>query len=206
MSNLNELFAAVVLYSLFSFLFNLPDYFIGLLTAIVGSQISTILPHNFRTSFLVYIPFIILSFWCLNITVGLMIGYSASIFICLLSKHGCKLFYPIKTTTFIGPHNYLENDTKGDYAATTFLIVMALISIIFSLFGNTIVDTLNETSDPSYYVNKMYENTNNNYSGYDNGFIQYINIDASDDLNRNVTTTKINNTTTTIVSEYSPPV
>lgn len=82
---------------------------------------------------------------------------------------------------------------------------MALVSVIFSLFGNTIVDTLNETSDPSYYVNKMYEDTNNNYSGYDNGFIQYINIDASDDLNRNVTTTRTNNTTTTVVSEYSPP-
>lgn len=205
MSNLNELLAAVVLYSLFSYLLNLPDYFIGILTAVVGSQISTILPHNFKTSFLVYIPLIILSFRCLNITVGLIIGYSASIFICLLSKRGCKLLYPIKSTTFIGPRNYLENDTKGDYAATTFLIVMALVSVIFSLFGNTIVDTLNETSDPSYYVNKMYEGTNNNYSGYDNGFIQYINIDASDDLNRNVTTTRTNNTTTTVVSEYSPP-
>lgn len=171
--------------------------------AILGSQISTLMPKNYKTTMITYIPLILLSYDISSVTIPLMIGYTASILICLLSKKGCKLLYPIRNTTFTGPENYLENDTKGDYAATTFLLVLAIICVSFSLYGSEIVNTLNETSNAEEYLEGLTHSEGNGYS-YTNSYGQHININPSECVNKNITTTHYNNTTTTIITEYTP--
>lgn len=201
MSNINELLASIVLYSLISYLLSIPDYLVGLIFTIMASQISTILPQNYKTSLLVFIPIIIFSIKYPNITVALCVGYFASIIISLLSKNGCKLLYPIRNITFTGPANYIKNDTKGDYAATTFLIVLAITSIIFSMYGMDIIGTLNETNTDNihtYFTNHN-ENTTDNRN-----YVHYVNINPTELVNKNITTIHKDNTTTTIVSEYNP--
>lgn len=204
MSNLNELLASIIIYSLVSYLLNLPSYMVGLLFAVCGSQISTILPGSWRTSFFVCVPMVFLSIWFASIMFPLMIGFLSSILICLLSARGCQLFYPMLSTRFIGPRNYLENDSKGDYAATVLLVVLSVIAIVFSLYGNCIVNILNQTSSPSHYIN--WNNDDGRIDGYSNGFVHYVDINPAESPNTNITTTHTNNTTTTIVCEYSPPV
>ncbi|RAP47650.1 MAG: hypothetical protein BZ136_05995, partial [Methanosphaera sp. rholeuAM74] len=111
----------------------------------------------------------------------------------------CKLLYPIRKTSFTGPKNYLENNTKKDQAATTFLVVLMIITLAFSLYGNEIMGSLDETNDITTYLDGHNQVAYNNRSG---NYVQYINIDPYDAVNRNITTTSYNNTTTTIITEY----
>ena len=201
MSNINELLASVVLYSLISYLLNIPDFLVGLIFATIASQISTILPSNYKTSLLLFIPIIIFSIKYPTIMIALTVGYASSIIISLLSKNGCKLLYPIGNITFTGPANYIQNDTKGDYAATVFLVVLAITSIIFSMYGMDIISTLNETNTDNihtYFTNQEKNTTDNR------NYVHYVNINPTEVVNKNITTIHKDNTTTTIVSEYNP--
>ena len=196
MSNINELLTSIILYCIISYILKLPHFYHGLLFTVIGSQISMILPENYRNSLIIYIPIIAFTIVYPIIMIPLAIGFTSSIFISLLSKKGCKLLYPFTITTFTGPQNYLENDTKGDYAATTFLLVLAIIAVIFSMYGTVILNTINE-NDLSTYLD-VDENTSG--SG---GYVQYININPAECLNKNITTTRTGNTTTTIITEYN---
>ena len=126
-----------------------------------------------------------------------MVGYTATLFISLLSKEGCKLLYPIKTTTFTGPKNYLENNSKKDYAATTFLIVLMVITLVFSTSGLEIIEDINENTDITRYLNHNSTELNKTINNQ-----HYINIDAENCRNMNITTKTENNTTTTIIKDY----
>jgi hypothetical protein len=128
-----------------------------------------------------------------------MVGYTATIFISLLSKNGCKLLYPIKNTTFTGPKNYLENNSKKDYAATTFLLVLMIITLAFSTNGMQIIDNLNENSDLTKYL----AHTDNPNANKTMNHSHYITIDAENCRNMNITTKTENNTTTTIIKDYT---
>lgn len=79
MSNINELLASVVLYSLISYLLNIPDFLVGLIFATIASQISTILPSNYKTSLLVFIPIIIFSIKYPTIMIALTVGNTDNI-------------------------------------------------------------------------------------------------------------------------------
>jgi hypothetical protein len=125
----------------------------------------------------------------------IIVGYTSSIFIQLLSKDGCKLLYPLRETTFTGPKNYIENNTKEDYAATAFLLTLAVITLLLSFNGTQIIDELNQ--DNVDYFNNF---ENEDYSSPD--AIHYININPANSLNRNITTIKTENSTTTLITEY----
>ncbi len=204
MSNLNNILAAIILYSLLSYILKLPQLFTGILFAIIGSQITIITPKKYKNTLLFIIPLSIVAVWYPSLMIPIIIGYLSAILIELLSKNGCRLLYPLSDITFTGPKNYLETGTKGDYAATTFLIVLTVITIILSTNGGEILDSINEypelsgylSGDDSSYSNYLY----NNGSAYK----QIININPAESLNENITTTTVNNTTTTIISEYTP--
>lgn len=199
MTKINEILTSIILYSLISYILQLPYFYYGLLFTIIGTQINLALPKNYKHTILLYIPLLIFTTNYPIITVPLMTGYTSSIFISLLSKNGCKLLYPLKNNTFTGPANYLENDTKKDYAATTFLLVLMIVTVALSTNGCEIIDTISQENDLSNYINSN-NTTDNNHS---TDYIQYINIDAEKCWNMNITTTTNNNTTTTIIKEYN---
>lgn len=215
----NSLLASIVIYSLISYLFSLPGWLTGILFAIIGSQISWILPDDYKSSLLCLLPLVVASYWYPIIFLPVGIGYLASILIALLSKGGCKLLYPLSKTTFTGPANYLEVDSKEDKSATTFLVVLAILAIVFSMFGNEILADINENEGIMEYYTHRSDGTSytssasNGYGGNarygenNSGYIHYVYIDTSKHaVNRNITTYNIdNNTTTTIISEYKPP-
>lgn len=215
----NSLLASIVIYSLISYLFSLPGWLTGIIFAIIGSQISWILPDDYKSSLLCLLPLVVASYWYPIIFLPVGIGYLASILIALLSKGGCKLLYPLSKTTFTGPANYLEVDSKEDKSATTFLVVLAILAIVFSMFGNEILADINENEDIMEYYTHRSDGTSytssasNGYGGNarygenNSGYIHYVYIDTSKHaVNRNITTYNIdNNTTTTIISEYKPP-
>jgi len=139
----------------------------------------------------------------------------------LLSKGGCRLLYPLSKTTFTGPANYLEVGSKEDKSATTFLVVLAVLAIVFSMFGNEILADINENegildyythrSDGTSYASSSGGNGyggNARYGENNSGYIHYVYIDTSKHaVNRNITTYNFdNNTTTTIISEYKPSI
>lgn len=214
----NSLLASIVIYSLISYLFSLPGWLTGIF-AIIGSQISWILPDDYKSSLLCLLPLVVASYWYPIIFLPVGIGYLASILIALLSKGGCKLLYPLSKTTFTGPANYLEVDSKEDKSATTFLVVLAILAIVFSMFGNEILADINENEGIMEYYTHRSDGTSytssasNGYGGNarygenNSGYIHYVYIDTSKHaVNRNITTYNIdNNTTTTIISEYKPP-
>jgi len=199
MTKVNEVLTAVILYAMASYILSLPNFTTGLLFAVLATQINLALPENYKHTLLSYLPLMVFSYTYAAITVPMMIGYTATIFINLLSKNGCKLLYPIRKTSFTGPKNYLENNTKKDQAATTFLAVLMIITLAFSLYGNEIMGSLDETNDITTYLDGHNQVAYNNRSS---NYVQYINIDPSDAVNRNITTTSYNNTTTTIITEY----
>lgn len=215
----NSLLASIVIYSLISYLFSLPGWLTGIIFAIIGSQISWILPDDYKSSLLCLLPLVVASYWYTIIFLPVGIGYLASILIALLSKGGCKLLYPLSKTTFTGPANYLEVDSKEDKSATTFLVVLAILAIVFSMFGNEILADINENEGIMEYYTHRSDGTSytssasNGYGGNarygenNSGYIHYVYIDTSKHaVNRNITTYNIdNNTTTTIISEYKPP-
>ncbi len=215
----NSLLASIVIYSLISYLFSLPGWLTGIIFAIIGSQISWILPDDYKSSLLCLLPLVVASYWYPIIFLPVGIGYLASILIALLSKGGCKLLYPLSKTTFTGPANYLEVDSKEDKSATTFLVVLAILAIVFSMFGNEILADINENEGIMEYYTHRSDGTSytssasNGYGGNarygenNSGYIHYVYIDTSKHaVNRNITTYNIdNNTTTTIISEYKPP-
>lgn len=215
----NSLLASIVIYSLISYLFSLPGWLTGIIFAIIGSQISWILPDDYKSSLLCLLPLVVASYWYPIIFLPVGIGYLASILIALLSKGGCKLLYPLSNTTFTGPANYLEVDSKEDKSATTFLVVLAILAIVFSMFGNEILADINENEGIMEYYTHRSDGTSytssasNGYGGNarygenNSGYIHYVYIDTSKHaVNRNITTYNIdNNTTTTIISEYKPP-
>ena len=212
----NSLLASIVIYSLISYLFSLPGWLTGIIFAIIGSQI---LPDDYKSSLLCLLPLVVASYWYPIIFLPVGIGYLASILIALLSKGGCKLLYPLSKTTFTGPANYLEVDSKEDKSATTFLVVLAILAIVFSMFGNEILADINENEGIMEYYTHRSDGTSytssasNGYGGNarygenNSGYIHYVYIDTSKHaVNRNITTYNIdNNTTTTIISEYKPP-
>ena len=215
----NSLLASIVIYSLISYLFSLPGWLTGIIFAIIGSQISWILPDDYKSSLLCLLPLVVASYWYPIIFLPVGIGYLASILIALLSKGGCKLLYPLSKTTFTGPANYLEVDSKEDKSATTFLVVLAILAIVFSMFGNEILADINENEGIMEYYTHRSDGTSytssasNGYGGNarygenNSGYIHYVYIDTSKHaVNRNISTYNIdNNTTTTIISEYKPP-
>ncbi len=197
MSKINEILTAIILYSIISYILLLPNIEYGLLLAVLGSQINILLPKNYKHTLILYIPMIILVIAYPSVTMPIMIGYTSSIFISLLSKNGCKLLYPIRETTFTGPKNYLENDTKKDYAATTFLITLTVITLLLSFNGTEILEDISETNNMDTYFN--------NHEAYYNSTpeaIQYININPAYSVNKNITTIKTENMTTTLITEY----
>lgn len=217
----NSLLASIVIYSLVSYLFSLPDWLTGMVFAIMGSQISWILPSDYKSSLLCLLPLMVAAYWYPIIFLPVGIGYLASILIALLSKGGCKLLYPLSKTTFTGPANYLEVGSKEDKSATTFLVVLAVLAIVFSMFGNEILADINENegildyythrSDGTSYASSSGGNGyggNARYGENNSGYIHYVYIDTSKHaVNRNITTYNFdNNTTTTIISEYKPSI
>lgn len=216
----NSLLASIVIYSLVSYLFSLPGWLTGILFSIIGSQISWILPDDYKSSLLCLLPLVVAAYWYPIIFLPVGIGFLASILIALLSKGGCKLLYPLSKTTFTGPANYLEVGSKEDKSATTFLVVLAILAIVFSMFGNEILADINENegimdyythrSDGTSYASSSAGNGyggNARYGENNSGYIHYVYIDTSKHaVNRNITTYNYdNNTTTTIISEYKPP-
>lgn len=215
-NNTNSLLIAVVIYSLFSYLLCLPGWLTGVVFAVIGSQINIVLPGNYRSSLMVLLPLLVGAYWYPIIFLPVCIGFIGSILIGLLSKGGCKLLYPITSTNFTGPANYLEHGSKEDKSATTFLIVLAVLAVVFSMFGNEILADINENEGIlNYYTHRSdgtsYSSSSNGgnarYGENNSGYIHYVYIDTSKHaVNRNITTYNIdNNTTTTIISEYTPP-
>ncbi len=198
MSKINESLTAIILYLLISYILGLPNMEYGILIAVLGSQINIILPKNYKHTLILYIPMSILTITYPAVMVPTMIGYASSIFISLLSKNGCKLLYPIRETAFTGPKNYLENDSRGDYAATTFLVTLTVITLLLSFNGTQIIDELSQTNDISTYFD-------NHQTGYNNSpeAVQYININPAYSVNKNITTIQTENTTTTLITEYT---
>ncbi len=200
MHNINKVLSSVILYSILSYIFTLPSFATGVLFTIIGTQISMVLPKNYKYSLVVFVPLIAFSLEYPAVTVPLMIGFASSIFIRLLSKEGCKLLYPYKKTVFIGPSNYIDMDEKTEQATTVFLVVLLIISLAFTFYGTTIIDTVNQEHSFSSYIGSHGES----YGNEDDGYIQYINIDPAECVNKNITTIKDENTTTTLISEYDP--
>lgn len=197
MSKLNEILTSVVLYSIISYLLNLPNFEWGLLLAILGSQINILMPRNYKHSLIVFIPMCVLAFLYPTILIPIMIGYSSSILMGLLSKNSCKLLYPVWETTFTGPKNYLENDTKSDYAATAFLVTLVVISLLLSFNGMEILDDLHEENNLNDYFNNHEIQYNDTPEA-----VQYVNINPAYCVNKNITTIKSENTTTTLITNY----
>ena len=197
MSKINESLTAIILYLLISYILRLPNMEYGILLAVLGSQINILLPENYKHTLVHYIPLSIISITYPALTIPIMIGYASSIFISLLSKNGCKLLYPIKETTFTGPKNYLENDTKEDYAATTFLVTLTIITLLLSFNGTEIIGELSETND----INNYFNNPSIRYNDSPEA-VQYININPAYSVNKNITTIETENTTTTLITEY----
>lgn len=208
-NNINCLLASIVIYSLISYLFSLPGWLTGIVFAIIGSQISIILPGEYKSSLVFTIPLIIAAYWYPIIFLPVCIGFVSSLLIALLSKGGCKLLYPFSKTTFTGPANYLEVGSKEDKSATTFLVVLAILAVIFSMFGNEILSDINENERiMEYYTHRSdgtsYGSSGNSYGGNarygenNSGYIHYVYIDTSKHaVNRNITTYNYENNTTT---------
>ena len=196
MSKINEILTAIILYSVISYIMTLPNLEYSLILAILGSQINILLPKNYKHTLIHYIPLSMLLIIYPQIILPITIGYTSSIFISLLSKDGCKLLYPIKQTTFTGPKNYLENDTKQDYAATTFLITLVVITLLLSFNGTEIINKISE--DNNFQVitqdNNSYNNTHD--------MVHYVNVNPAYCNNKNITTTKTENQITTIITDY----
>lgn len=196
MSKINEILTAIILYSVISYIMTLPNLEYSLILAILGSQINILLPKNYKHTLIHYIPLSILLIIYPQIMLPIIIGYTSSIFISLLSKDGCKLLYPLKQTTFTGPKNYLENDTKQDYAATTFLITLVVITLLLSFNGTEIINKISE--DNNFQVitqdNNSYNNTHD--------MVHYVNVNPAYCNNKNITTTKTENQITTIITDY----
>jgi hypothetical protein len=199
MTKINEVLTAVILYSIISYMLQLPHLYTGILIAVIATQINLMLPSDYKHTLLLYVPLMAFTLEYPSITIPLMVGYTATIFISLLSKNGCKLLYPIKNTTFTGPKNYLENNSKKDYAATTFLLVLMIITLAFSTNGMQIIDNLNENSDLTKYL----AHTDNPNANKTMNHSHYITIDAENCRNMNITTKTENNTTTTIIKDYT---
>ena len=197
MSKINEILTSVVLYSIISYILNLPNLGYALLLAILGSQINLLLPRNYKHSLMFFIPMYVLSLAYPAIIIPVMIGYMSSILIGLMSKNGCKLLYPIRETTFTGPKNYLENDTKTDYAATVFLLTLAVISLLLSFNGMEILEDLHEENNLNDYFNGHEVHYNDTPEA-----VQYVNINPAYCVNKNITTIRSGNTTTTLITEY----
>ena len=196
MSKINEILTAIILYSVISYIMTLPNLEYSLILAILGSQINILLPKNYKHTLIHYIPLSILLIIYPQIILPITIGYTSSIFISLLSKDGCKLLYPLKQTTFTGPKNYLENDTKQDYAATTFLITLVVITLLLSFNGTEIINKISE--DNNFQVitqdNNSYNNTHD--------MVHYVNVNPAYCNNKNITTKKTKNQITTIITDY----
>lgn len=208
MTNINNILAAIVIYSLMSYILRMPDFWIGMMYALLGSQITFITPRKYKNNLLFFIPLLIASYYYPSIAIPAMIGYASTIFVELLSEKGCRLLYPISDITFVGPKNYLETGKKGDYAATTFLIVLAITAIVLSTNGASLVTNVNENP----YLSTFFGNGNSqsqsgvSYANDSGGSRQYVSINPAECLNENITTTTTNNSTTTIISQYTPPV
>lgn len=198
MSKINEILTSIILYCIISYILSLPNIEYSLLLAILGSQINILLPDNYKQTILLYIPLYILSLVYPLIAIPLMTGYTSTIFISLLSKNGIKLLYPIRETTFTGPKNYLENNTRGDYAATIFLVTLVILTLLLSFNGTEILNDFSQTSNVETYFNNSQETRYNNSPEA----LQYININPAYSVNKNITTTKTENSTTTIITEY----
>lgn len=196
MTKINEILTSIILYSIISYILTLPNLEYGLIITVLASQLNILLPKNYKHTLIHYIPLSIILILYPQIIIPTIIGYTSSIFIALLSKNGCKLLYPIKQTTFTGPKNYLENETKKDYAATMFLITLVTITLLLSFNGTEIIETLDENNNLGEYI------TNNNNYNNTHETVHYVNINPAYCNEKNITTTKTENTTTTIITSY----
>ena len=217
-NNINSFLASIVIYCLVSYLCSLPGWITGVVFAVVGSQINLVLPDDYKSSLVCLVPLVVAGIWYPIIFLPLGIGFASSILVGLLGKGGCKLLYPVLKTTFTGPSNYLEVGSRQDKSATTFLVVLAVLAVVFSCFGTQILSDISENEGLLDYYTQRSEGItissgNNGYGGSarygenNSGYIHYVYIDTSKHaVNRNITTYNYdNNTTTTIISEYTPP-
>ncbi|MCD7781893.1 MAG: hypothetical protein LUG89_04290 [Methanosphaera sp.] len=161
MNNLNKVLSAVILYCIISYTFKLPNLELGLLFSILSSQISMILPGNYKTSLIVYLPLIAFIPVYPTVMVASIVGYTASLLIDILSKKGCKLLYPYSSMVFTGPDNYIDNDTRSESSTTVFLVILSIIALIFSFYGTEIMDNLSQ-EDLSTYLDGDDYNTGSN--------------------------------------------
>lgn len=214
MRYINSFLSSIVVYCLISYLLRLPDLLLSLVFTVVGSQISSILPRNYKNSLFIFVPIFVLILIYPLVFIPFAIGYGSCIFINLLSKNGCKLLYPLRSTTFTGPSNYLESNGRDEKAATTFLFVLAVLAVLFSLCGMQVISDVQDEGNIVKYYNSRPNgteqssySTNSRYGENNSGYLQYVYIDPSKTgFNYNITTQNYNNTTTTIISEYIPPV
>ena len=91
----------------------------------------------------------------------------------------------------------MENDTKTDYAATAFLITLVVISLLLSFNGMEILEDLHEENNFNDYFNNHEIQYNDTPEA-----VQYVNINPAYCVNKNITTIKYGNTTTTLITEY----
>lgn len=200
MKKLNEILIAIIFYVIISYVLKMPNFYYNLIITLISTQIKTILPENYKNTLLLYtIVFPIICFYP-QIALDIIIAITATIFTSLLYKKGCKLLYPIKNTTFTGFKKYIEKNTKKEYMITTFLLVLTVLTLILANNGEQIINTLNENEKITNYLHN--DNTTTNHV-YDNNYVQYVNIDTKNCKDLNITTTQENNTTTTIIRNYT---
>lgn len=213
MRYVNSFLSTITVYCLISYLLRLPDLLLSLVFAVVGSQISGILPENYKNSIFIFVPVFILILIYPLVFIPFAVGYACCIFINLLGKNACKLLYPLRNTTFTGPNNYLESGSRDEKAATAFLFVLAILAVLFSLCGMQVISDVQDEGNIVKYYNgrpngteQSSYSTNSRYGENNSGYLQYVYIDPSKTgFNYNITTQNYNNTTTTVISEYITP-
>ena len=217
----NALLCSVTFYCLFSFLLGLPDLLLGLIFALLGSQVPALVPFKVKYSLFWYGVFFVGLLVYPLIFVPVAIGFTASLFIALLSKRGCMLLYPVRSTTFTGPANYLESGGKDEKAATAFLLVFAILAVAFSLCGSVIISEINDNQGLTNYVSNRVDSGSwygssgssggsARYGENNSGYVHYVYIDPGTVGDKNITSSNYfsdgENRTTTIITEYTPPV
>ncbi|MDO5851666.1 MAG: hypothetical protein Q4Q23_04185 [Methanobacteriaceae archaeon] len=201
-NKINNLLLAIFLYTLISYILQLPQLSLSILYASIGSQIIILIPEKYKNTLLIIVPMILLIDLYPMIIVPLIIGYLSTILMNLLGGEKCALFAPIRNTKFSGPRNYIETNTSKDYSTTIFLVVITITALIISTNSIVILENIHEDNNLGEYLtqdNNYYNNENQNTT-----IKHIVNINPSETHNKNITSTQINNTTTTIITDYVP--
>ena len=95
MSKINEVLTATILYSIISYILQLPKLYVGILIAIATTQINRVLPQNYKHTLVLYIPLVAFTIEYPSITVPLMIGYTSDIHVSIV-KEGMQTLISIQ--------------------------------------------------------------------------------------------------------------